>query len=165
MSICVLSDSHNNKKAISRAVEIIRTLDPDIIIHCGDLCDPAMFDLFDHELVACRRLYFVYGNNDYDVSGIDRVCRGRGFATGPYHVLTAGERRIYACHGHKGLRDRAIGDGTYDVVFSGHSHVREDIRRNRTRVVNPGALYRAARYSFVHYRPESEEIRFIEVPK
>lgn len=165
MSICVLSDSHNNKKAISRAVEIIRTLDPEIIIHCGDLCDPAMFDLFDHELVACRRFYFVYGNNDYDVSGIDRVCRARGFTTGPSHSVTVGKRRIYACHGHKGLRDRAIDGGTYDVVFSGHSHVREDTRRNRTRIVNPGALYRAKRYGLVYYRPESEELRFIDVPK
>jgi hypothetical protein len=160
MSICVISDTHNNADGLNRALAGIDRIDPQFVIHCGDLTDPALLELF-----APRPLYFVYGNNDYDAYAIDSACRRLGHRAGPFHRIESGGRTIYACHGHRHFRDQAIVSGQYDVVFSGHSHVRSDERRGHVRVVNPGALYRAKEYSFVHYEPEKDRLEFIVIPK
>lgn len=165
MIVCVLSDTHNNHRATEQAVSEIARLHPKIVIHCGDLTDPALFALFDRHELAAAQFYFVYGNNDHDTYGIDQACRARGIAAGPFHEIIAAGRAIYACHGHRGFRDMAIGSGNYDVVFSGHSHVAEDRRSGTTRVVNPGALYRARRYSFAHYDAAADELSFVDIQK
>ena len=59
---------------------------------------------------------------------------------------------------------RAIADGA-DYLLHGHTHETRDERVGRTRVVNPGALSRAARYTCALLDPRSDALRFLEIAR
>jgi putative phosphoesterase len=143
--IGLLSDSHGDVKRTARAVEILRAHRPDRVFHCGDIGSNAVLT----ELAA--------GFADPVVSVTCVLGNVDGWSDEPLaaplpHVIVHGRfytteldgQRIAVMHGDDFRRLRAvIESGTYDLVFTGHTHVAEDTREGRTRIINPGALHRA----------------------
>ena len=74
-------------------------------------------------------------------------------------------KRIAFTHGHLArVMQDAINDGV-DYLFYGHTHAVSDERCGRTRLINPGALFRAPRYTAALLDPAADHLRIIEVPK
>jgi predicted phosphodiesterase len=60
--------------------------------------------------------------------------------------------------------EQALASGA-DYLLHGHTHVTRDERVGKTRLINPGALFRAARYTAAVLDPSSDDVELIEVSK
>jgi putative phosphoesterase len=163
MVIAVLSDTHDNRGAIRKALDLARGRGAAEILHCGDLASAAMMPLF-----RGWTLHYAEGNMDRDAAeiraAVDRL--GAGSSCGAELHLERDGLRIALMHGNRAERlARAIESGKFDIVFHGHTHRRRDERLGPVLVVNPGALGSAAtgNYSFCVLDTISGEIEFIEV--
>jgi putative phosphoesterase len=163
MIIAVLSDTHDNRNAIRRALELARGRGAAEVFHCGDLVSAAVLSL-----VRGWTLQYVSGNMDRDGgeirAAVERLGAGSGCG-GELHPQRDG-LRIALMHGNRAdALAAAVRSGKFDFVFHGHTHRRRDERIGRTRVVNPGALGAAAvgKYSFCLLDTSSGEIEFVEL--
>ena len=70
---------------------------------------------------------------------------------------------IAMCHGHEGAFEGVCESGKFDYVLHGHTHRRADHRRGRTRIINPGALYRTATKTVAILDTGSDDLQFFEI--
>jgi len=83
----------------------------------------------------------------------------------PIGRVSVAGKTIAFTHGHlPALIHEAI-DERVDFLLHGHSHQVRDEVVGATRVVNPGALFRAARYTVALLDPVANEVTWIEIPK
>ena len=75
MLIGLMSDTHDRVEAMALAVEALRQRGAEIYIHCGDVGSERVLD---H--LAGLRAAFVWGNCDYDRSGLQRYAQSLGIA-------------------------------------------------------------------------------------
>jgi putative phosphoesterase len=163
MFIAVISDTHDNRSAIRKALGLARGRGAAEIFHCGDLASAGVVGLF-----SGWTLQYVAGNMDRDAgeirAAVDRL--GTGSVCAAELQLERDGLRIALMHGNRADRlAQVLQSGEYDFVFHGHTHRRRDERIGRTRVVNPGALGSAAvgNYSFCLLDTSNGEIEFIEM--
>jgi putative phosphoesterase len=161
MLIGILSDTHDQLNRTRVAVDQLRAEGAKVLIHCGDLTGPKIVDI-----CSVLPTYFVYGNNDSDnchrlQSAMSKagVCLGWGG-----EVELAG-KRVAVAHGHMGTDVRRLLADKPDYLLTGHSHHADDWREGPTRRINPGALYRAAEFSVALLDLETDELRFLAVPR
>jgi len=63
----------------------------------------------------------------------------------PFADVVLDGKRVAVIHGDDGkLLQRLILSQDYDYVLHGHTHQKREVKSGRTRVINPGALHRAA---------------------
>jgi uncharacterized protein len=141
MQIGVISDTHGHLRGTQDAVRMLESLQVEAVLHCGDIGTP--------EVVACLRpwpTHFVFGNTDHDHLTLREAIESCGLVChGEYGEIVLGQRRIALLHGHdQRLLKQTIEEEQHDLVCSGHTHVAEVVRRGRTLVLNPGAIYRAS---------------------
>jgi putative phosphoesterase len=139
--IGVLSDSHGRFRAVRKALDLFDRLSVAHVIHCGDVGGVEVFD----EL-ADRSLTFVWGNTDFPDDGLLAYLRTVGIAT-PTAAPTCVElngKRFAVFHGHEREFDD-LSRIEADFVLHGHTHVARDEVIAGKRVINPGALHRAAK--------------------
>lgn len=139
----VLSDTHDHADAAAAGIATLRAAGAQFLIHCGDVGGESILDL-----LAGTRCAFVWGNNDYDRASLDRYANEIGLQPGGDFVeLEFGGKRIAVTHGDspKLMRKAMAEDAGYDYLLLGHSHIPSDQRSGRLRIVNPGALHRAAK--------------------
>jgi uncharacterized protein len=131
MKIGILSDSHDNLPAISKAVSLFNDADVSLVVHAGDLVSPFV-SLPLKEL----RVEFtaVFGNNDGERIGLYNVFKGRIHR--PPHELDFGGKKILILHEPDNL-ELLAGTGHYDAIIYGHTHIAH-VRKDRTWVINPG---------------------------
>jgi uncharacterized protein len=140
MIVGVLSDTHARVDAVLTALAEFRERGVEVLIHCGDIDDADTAARF-----IGWNTHFVFGNCDGDREGIrDAITRIGATLHEPYGHLELDGITVAWIHGDKAreLRDLECADH-YDFLFYGHTHVAEQHRTGRTRVVNPGALHRA----------------------
>ena len=138
MKIGILSDTHNEREMLKKAVVIFESLNVHHLIHCGDVTNPALLDELSGFIVYC-----VYGNSDLDRYSLKSKLEqlGQNNRIDSFLDLELGGKRIFVIHGDlKHKITEAINNGLYDFVFHGHTHKVEDEWVGSTRVVNPGAL-------------------------
>ncbi len=169
MILGVLSDTHGRYKRTCAAVDLLRRVGADALLHCGDVGDERIFDA-----MAGMRAWFVWGNSDEPEPMLERYAHTLGVMptrSVPLE-LKLDSRVIQVFHGHEpGFgrllnRLEAAGDiagGRPDYVFHGHTHAADDYRIGATRVVNPGALHRAARHTVATLDLVNDELLFWEV--
>jgi uncharacterized protein len=140
MRIGILSDTHGRTEALVPAIDMLRGHGAERFIHCGDVGGEAVLDA-----LAGLTCTFVWGNNDYDTASLVEYAKTLGLTCGGRFVeLEIGGKRIAVLHGDDGAAKRQLLDGqAFDYVLQGHTHVWADQRFGRTRLINPGALYRA----------------------
>ena len=140
MRLGVLSDTHGHVRNTEDAVRVLRTHDVDVLIHCGDIGS-----LKIPPLLMEWPVHYVFGNVDYDPSllrgairDVDGTCHDR------FGELDLEGRRIAFLHSDDAIRFReTVEGGEYDLVCYGHTHEAKLHQVGRTRVLNPGAIYRA----------------------
>lgn len=159
MILGILSDSHGDAEATSRAVELLRKRGAELFIHCGDLCGTAVLDVLAG--LNCR---FVWGNCDHPDAAMKKYVRDIGLPL-PVGNLTLklDGKSIAVFHGHEDSFLSAVESGRFDYVLHGHTHRYADTRIGRTRVINPGALYRAKPHTVATLDVAADTVCFLRL--
>jgi hypothetical protein len=112
----IISDSHDNIKTLSKAVEMANNKGVDHLFHCGDIIAP-----FSARILKkfSGELHVVFGNNDGEKFGLKRIL-GENLTSTPY-ALNIDGFSILMMH-----------------VFYGHTHELVIERRKASIIINPG---------------------------
>jgi len=161
MKIGVLSDSHGRAAMTALAISALRSAGAELLLHLGDLGSNEVI-----EELAGQDARIVLGNCDDPPEPLIRTARSLDIAVDhPMGWVTAAGKRIAYTHGHlEDLMAQALEAGV-DYLLHGHSHELRDERIGRTRVINPGALFRAARYTAAVLDPAADELTIIDVAR
>ena len=142
MHIGVISDTHGDILLSGQAMLVFREFGVERIIHCGDVGSVAVLSQF-----SGIPLDFVLGNCDWSEADFrDLPATGGVTCHGRFGHITLAEKKIAFLHGHDQLRfDREASSGQWDILCYGHTHKPALwMGCDRTIILNPGAIYRAA---------------------
>lgn len=159
MLLGILSDTHDRYDIMKQAVQVLKDRGAAFFIHCGDVGSPRMLD---H--LAGLPSAFVWGNCDWDRQSLSRYgdtlnvpCYG---AAGE---LELDGKKIAFVHGDDALAMQMVMKNKPDYLFHGHTHVRRDERLGPTRIINPGALHRAAEKTVALLDTATDSLEFIRI--
>ncbi len=159
MRIGILSDSHGRVEPTRSAVRTLLDRGCSVLIHLGDLGSDAVID----ELVG-HNARIVLGN--CDESGLGRYAELVGVVNDhPAGRIEINGRKIAFTHGHVEQAMQSAMDDGVDYLLHGHTHELRDERVGDTRVINPGALHRAARYTAAVLEPANDRLEIVELPR
>lgn len=144
MQIGIVSDTHGHSRFAQSAAYMLETFSVEHVFHCGDIGSTGVVEIFSK-----WPAHYVYGNTDDSRSVLEEEIEARdGIYYGQVADLELGSRRIGMTHGDDpALLMRMIRSEEYDLVCSGHTHQVKVRRVGHTLVLNPGALFRAARHT------------------
>lgn len=160
MLIAILSDTHDRTDTMAAAVQLLHSRGANYFIHCGDVGSPAVLD---H--LAGLRAAFVWGNCDWDRLALERHAKSIGIECfGAFGELELDGRKIALIHGDDpALKRRLLSEQQRDYLLQGHTHVRQDLRVGRTRIINPGALHRANPKTVALLDTAEDLLEFLEI--
>jgi hypothetical protein len=160
VKVGILSDTHDRAQAMMKGVAALKEAGAEFFIHCGDVGSPGMLD----ELAGLRA-GFVWGNNDLDRVELQRYAESLGIICwGDYGVVELAGKRIGVMHGDNfALHRKVLAEQQIDYLLEGHTHVRADEKFGTIRMINPGALYRAAQKTVAVLDLATGELKFIVV--
>ncbi len=160
MLIGILSDTHGRAQMTAAAVALLRERGAEFFVHCGDIGGEEVLDQ-----LAGLPSVVVFGNTDWDRDDLARYAGTLGIGIGdPYAELELAGRRIAVLHGDDhALLQSLLTAQQHDYLFHGHTHVRNDQRVGRTRVINPGALHRARRKSVATLDLATDALTFLDL--
>jgi putative phosphoesterase len=145
LKIAVVSDSHDHKDNILKAVSIINKKNAEAIIHCGDFVAPFVKRWFNNLNDSIKQnFYGVFGNNDGErlflKKNLGQICE---FAQGGNElILNLDDKKIFISHMPKQESIDALAhSGKFEIILTGHTHSFVNKKyENGVLVVNPGEL-------------------------
>lgn len=152
--LAVISDTHGHVDYTRQAVMMMESFEIERVIHCGDIGSAAI-----PPLLAQWPVDYVLGNVDQDTAALRQAIEAAGHRLhGRFGSLELAGKKIAFLHSDDAaLFRQTISRGEWDLVCYGHTHKAAIHREGSTLVLNPGALYRAARHSIALVRlPELE---------
>lgn len=163
----LLSDTHGRADTTRAAVELLVEHGAEMLIHLGDVGSTSVIDaLVAAESDDCKAIeaHLVFGNCDWEAGALGKYARDLGVIVHePAGELAVDGKRVVFTHGHiRRVLDQAIDSGT-EYLLHGHTHLQSDDIMGQTRVINPGALFRASRHTVALLTPGSGELRVYEV--
>ncbi|MEM1444919.1 MAG: metallophosphoesterase family protein [Planctomycetota bacterium] len=186
--IGLLSDSHGRAATTRRAVDLLRGAGAEVLIHLGDVGTVEVIDALcvdDLDGEDQIEAHVVFGNTDWDHAslatyaedldivvddpvGCLKLAQG---ATAPALVPTGAtpssvapeQDVIMFCHGHEEHRIAEALAAHPRYFCHGHTHRQADTQNNGTRIINPGALFRAAAYTVALLDTATDRLTFYEV--
>lgn len=132
----------------------------ELVVHCGDIISPPVLERF-----CGLPMQFVYGNNDGERAGLRKKCEDLGFKhIDDFVSFDHSGKSFFVYHGTSSRTlDETIASQKYDFILTGHTHVVRDETIGRSRVINPGALFAAERYTFAVLDVASGELEVTEI--
>jgi hypothetical protein len=160
MLVGILSDSHGKAAITTAAIQLLIAQGAEYLIHCGDIGTESVLDA-----LAGHPSMFVFGNNDWDRRGLTEYAKTIGVACGQDEgKLSFNNKLAVVTHGDDSrIVNRILDAQLVDYLFLGHTHLTMDTQKGRVRIINPGALYRAARKTVALLDTQSDELKFIPV--
>ena len=129
----IISDTHDNRRAIGKAVALFNQRGVSRVFHAGDFISP--FTVIEFSKLKCG-MTMVFGNNDGELIGLYNSFSKLGtIGVGPVTVEHGGKRFILM-HEPSCLDELSAGNQA-DVIIYGHTHD-VDVRKGQTLIVNPG---------------------------
>jgi putative phosphoesterase len=158
--IGILSDTHDRLDNMRSAMQLLRGGGAEFYIHCGDVGGEPIIDQLAGVPAA-----LVWGNNDWDRTPLTRYAQSLSIQVfAGLGELELGGKKFAITHGDDERIVRKITDAQqHDYLLLGHSHVRLDKRIGKVRIINPGALHRAAKKSVALLDTASDLLRFVEL--
>lgn len=158
MLIGILSDTHDRIEPARAGVNALAAAGAEFYIHCGDVGGEQILDL-----LAGIPSALVWGNNDWDRRGLTRYAEILGIEVFQnFGELELGGKHFAVAHGDDERIVRQVLDQQkHDYLLVGHSHIKADQRFGRIRLINPGALHRAAQKSVATLDTASDELKFL----
>lgn len=157
MLVGILSDSHGRLDTVRRALALLKDAGADYLIHCGDVGGTDVFDQ-----LAGWRCSFVWGNSDWPDENLEAYIRTLGLAL-PGDVplrLALDGKTLAVFHGHEPAFNATVRRLQVDYILHGHTHRRCDERSRSGRIINPGALHRAAPKTVATLDTRSDTLTF-----
>lgn len=164
--IGLLSDSHGRAETTQRAVDLLLSHDIDLLLHLGDVGTVEVIDA----LMAMRpdgngqlAVRLVFGNTDWDRLSLESYARELGIEVDhPVGRLSVsngqGDVQLVYAHGDDPQPlDQAVEQGV-KYVCHGHTHRFRDEKSGITRIINPGALFRANEYTVAILDTQKDEL-------
>lgn len=144
MKICIVSDSHDNRKLLDVAVEDAKSRGAEAVLHCGDVVAPTTLRVLQKHGLP---VHVIHGNNTGDLYSTAKLAHEPESVIN-FHGQDAGielaGRKIFMVHYPHYAR--AMGTtGDWDVVCCGHDHKAEidhiaNIKDSHTLFINPGTV-------------------------
>ena len=129
----IMSDSHDNRPAIQKAVDIFNSRQVGMVAHAGDIVSP--FTHLDFKNLKCP-MELVFGNNDGERIGLAAAFREIGTLLPGPRQFAFGGRRFLLMH-ENGCLEAAAASPALDIVIYGHDHELM-VRQGPPLVINPG---------------------------
>ncbi|HUW90236.1 MAG TPA: metallophosphoesterase [Candidatus Nanopelagicaceae bacterium] len=164
-----MSDSHDHRDNILKAVSIINEKKVEALIHCGDFVAPFVKKWFDKLNNSIKNQFFgVFGNNDGDRlylnQNLGQICVFSQNCN--EHIIELGGKRIYVSHmPKKETIDAVANSGMFDIILSGHTHSMDNRKHKDVLILNPGELcgYLTDKPTFAIIDTETMEAEIIEL--
>jgi putative phosphoesterase len=138
MLLGVISDTHEHLENLEKAKKVLADRGASPVIHLGDYCaGPTVRAMKGMKVIG------IVGNNDGDLFSIPRNFGfiGADFR-GHFCVLEYDGCKIACYHGTIAeITEALINCGTYDAVFSGHTHHAVIEQRGKVLALNPGSVH------------------------
>jgi putative phosphoesterase len=129
----IIADTHDNRRAIAKAVELLNQRGAGMIFHAGDFISPFTADDFSK---LKSKMMMVFGNNDGERIGLYHTFSKLGtIGKGPKKCEFHG-KRFLLMHEPACIDELSTGHQA-DVIIYGHTH-EIDIRKGETLIINPG---------------------------
>lgn len=165
MKVGIISDTHGQVDlALSAAREFVfRGIEA--VLHCGDIgSDMVLTEMASIFQTMEIPVYAVLGNCDI-VESWDFYPEDIGVKIlGRFGELELAGKRIAMLHSDdEKAFDRVAAAGKYDYLFTGHSHVRHDRRKCKTRLINPGSAGRGMHPSCAVLDLVSDDLEFVTI--
>jgi putative phosphoesterase len=160
MMLGILSDNHGRTEPVAQAAALFKAHGVSAVVHCGDIGDLASL-----QSLAGRPIWMVWGNTDRPSDSLKPLAVSLGIQlpeSVPLQLELSG-RRIAVFHGHEPSFHRACASDEFDYIFHGHTHIRSDSRRGRTRIINPGALHRCTCKTVAVLDAQTDNLRFLTI--
>jgi len=147
MKIGILSDTHGNVSVTATAAARFSRTGVGAVFHCGDI---GGMDVLAELAGVMEPLHVpvhaVFGNVDLHSSDWKFFPTNVGVQLhGRFGDIPCAGRRIALIHSDDArLFNKTVAGGEYDLVLSGHTHAVHDIKRGRTRCINPGTAGRGS---------------------
>lgn len=162
--IGLMADSHGRVTTTRQAVELLIGHGATTLVHLGDVGSLQVLD----ELVAANpqgggfvESHVVFGNCDWDTTALGRYATDLGLKVGhPVGTLSFGGRDLAFLHGHDTRAMAKILARGVQWLCHGHSHCQRDERSGKTRIINPGALFRAHPHSVALLETNRDDLAF-----
>ena len=162
MKLGLISDTHDNVPMIKRAVEVFQEETVDRVLHAGDYVAP--FAVKPFLSLGCD-FKGVWGNNDGDKIGLDRMAQGK--ITGSPSVEVYGHKKILLGHFFETL-EALIASQEFFLIVYGHTHQADVRKEGATLVVNPGEcggwLYGRSTIALVDLENQTAKIVDLNMP-
>lgn len=160
MKVGILSDTHNDTRALQLILNHFRDEKITTIFHCGDVTSPDTMKFFSDFTI-----HLAFGNGDYFTGALNETLLlfGTGSTSKRINTLMAEGKSIAIVHGNFSQElHQLITSGRFDLVFTGHTHLQEKTLVGKTRIINPGAANRTGDppYSYATYDFEKETLDF-----
>ena len=164
-----MSDSHGGAQITQRAANMLVDQGADVLLHLGDI---GTAEVIESLLVAGPQagqivpVRLVFGNTDWDEPALARHARNLGIRVDhPTGRIELGAGVLKFMHGHD---QRAMHQALQQKVAYlcyGHTHTAADHRQGPTRLINPGALFRARQLSIGLLDTNRDELSFLQLTK
>jgi len=129
----LIADTHDNRPAIQKAVELFNDRGVGLVLHAGDFVAP-----FTAKDFAKLNSTFVgvFGNNDGECVGLRNAFKEIGEIYAGIHTFRYEGKALVLMHEPSCVVALAR-SGDFGVIVYGHTH-EVDVREGKTLVVNPG---------------------------
>ena len=144
MKICIVSDSHDNRRLLEHAAEDARARGAEAVLHCGDIVAPTTLRVLKQFGLP---VHAIHGNNTGDLFHLARIAHesnGQISYYGQDASLALAGRKIFMVHYPHYARAMAA-TGDYDLVCNGHEHkarIEEiaNVKGGKTLRLDPGTV-------------------------
>jgi len=136
-----MSDSHDHRSNIQKALNLFKKKEVEIVIHAGDLISPFCVKMF--ESIYKGKFYLCSGNNKGDPEIIPKMMKEVGYFYKEIGKFEIDKKKFALYHG----TDQAVVDSLiyskeqFDFVIYGHTHKKVLKKVGKTTVINPGEVY------------------------
>jgi len=177
--IGLLSDSHGRVRTTDAGVGRLLDEGAEVLVHLGDVGTVEVIDALAVPGPGGRpgggvgraargmiEAHLVFGNVDWDRAELANYAEDLGIVVDHPAGELETETGVFAyCHGHDEPVMQRYLDAGVAYLAHGHSHRTRDERVGDTRVINPGALFRADKYTVALLDTASGALTFYELPR
>lgn len=156
----IISDTHDNRSSIQKAVKLFNDAGCALVIHAGDYIAPFTsreFSKLEGDFIG------VFGNNDGERKGLRSMFAEIGELHDPPFEFPYRGKRFVIMHDPAPL-ERYLTRSDIDIIVYGHLH-EIDIRPGKPMIINPGECcsWLTGRSTLVIVDIESMEPKLVEV--
>jgi len=165
--IGVISDTHDNLKAVDKVLKILKERGVNTAIHLGDFISPFTLRKFES-----FRLYGIFGNNDGEKLLLKSIADEFEFVLEEAPLEIEIEKKNFLLlHGYgsvertKKLVRSFAKSGDYNFILYGHTHRVHREKIGETLILNPGEAcgYLSGKRTIAILDPLKGKIEIIEV--